>query len=183
MKVILIRHGRTQGNSLGRLIGVTDESLCAEGIEEIRKRTYPHADTVFVSPLKRCVETARLIYGDADLNIVEGMREMNFGIFDNKAHEELKDNSFYIKWLETNCESDVPEGETKREFTDRCTAAFKAALDTAEGDTAFIVHGGTVMAVLSAMTGQEFYSFLLKNGQGYICEYDGKKLTVKDKLE
>lgn len=183
MKVILIRHGRTRGNALGKLVGVTDEGLCAEGIEEIKKRTYPSADTVFVSPLKRCVETAQLIYGDIPLNITEGMREMNFGIFENKSHEELKDNPYYIKWLETNCESDVPEGETKKEFTDRCVAAFKAALDSAKGDTAFIVHGGTVMAVLSAMTGQEFYSFLLKNGQGYVCEYDGENIIVKDKLE
>ncbi len=183
MKVILIRHGKTKGNSLGKLIGVTDEGLCAEGAEEIKKRTYPTADTVFVSPLKRCVETARLIYGDTPFSIAEDMREMNFGIFENKSHEELKNDPCYIKWLETNCESSIPQGETKQEFTNRCVLAFKSAVEKAKGDTAFVVHGGTVMAVLSAMTGQAFHSFLLKNGQGYVCEYDGEKLIVKEKLE
>lgn len=183
MKVIFIRHGRTRGNSLGKLIGVTDESLCAEGIEEISSRTYPDADIVFSSPLKRCRETAELIY-KKPLNIAEGLREMNFGAFENKSHEELKDYPEYIKWLETGCESKVPEGESKGEFTDRCTAAFKEAVKGLDCDTAaFVVHGGTVMALLSAMTGRDFYSFLLKNGQGYICEYDGENLIVTDKLE
>ena len=78
----------------------------------------------------------------------------------------------------------MPKGETKKEFTERCVTAFKRALEGRDCDTAaFVVHGGTVMAVLSALTGQDFYSFLLKNGQGYECEYDSGKISVIRKLE
>lgn len=183
MKVILIRHGRTYGNSLGKLIGVTDEELCSEGIDEILSRKYPEADIVFASPLKRCVQTAKLIY-DKPINTDDGLREMNFGIFENKNHEELKEEPHYIRWLETGCESQVPQGETKREFTKRCTTAFKRILEDLDcGTAAFVVHGGTVMAVLSALTGGDFHSFLLKNGQGYVCEFDGKELKILYKLE
>lgn len=31
IKIAMIRHGKTYGNTLGRYIGVTDEPLCEEG--------------------------------------------------------------------------------------------------------------------------------------------------------
>ena len=65
MKIIFIRHGQTKGNEEKRYIGRTDESLSQKGIEEIKNRLYPDADTVWVSPMKRCVETAKIIYPDS----------------------------------------------------------------------------------------------------------------------
>jgi alpha-ribazole phosphatase len=35
MKIVLIRHGATAGNIKKRYIGITDEDLCASGIESI----------------------------------------------------------------------------------------------------------------------------------------------------
>ena len=35
MKIVLIRHGATAGNIEKRYIGITDEDLCASGIESI----------------------------------------------------------------------------------------------------------------------------------------------------
>lgn len=52
MKIIFIRHGQTKGNEEKRYIGRTDESLSQKGIEEIKNRLYPDADTVLVSPMK-----------------------------------------------------------------------------------------------------------------------------------
>ena len=46
MKIILIRHGKTEGNIKNRYIGRTDEPLCGEGLDEIRKNKYPPADFV-----------------------------------------------------------------------------------------------------------------------------------------
>ena len=48
----LIRHGQTEGNKSGKYIGVTDESLCVEGIEFLKTLQYPEIDAVFVSPEK-----------------------------------------------------------------------------------------------------------------------------------
>ena len=62
MKVVLIRHSKTAGNLLGRYIGTTDEPLCEEGIRLLENRSYPAAELVYVSPMKRCRETAALIY-------------------------------------------------------------------------------------------------------------------------
>ena len=39
IKIAMIRHGKTYGNTLGRYIGVTDEPLCEEGKKELEQRT------------------------------------------------------------------------------------------------------------------------------------------------
>ena len=62
MKLIFIRHGKTAGNLERRYIGRTDEPLCDEGIAEILGKEYHDADIVVASPMKRCVQTAELIY-------------------------------------------------------------------------------------------------------------------------
>ena len=61
LKIWLIRHGMTEGNRYQRYIGVTDEPLCEEGRELLGKFTYPKPQAVFVSPLKRCLETATIL--------------------------------------------------------------------------------------------------------------------------
>ena len=63
MKWVLIRHGKTQGNLEYRYIGSrTDESLCPQGIAELKQKQYPAVVRVFVSPMKRCLETAAFLY-------------------------------------------------------------------------------------------------------------------------
>ena len=66
MELVFIRHGKTRGNLESRYIGTTDEELCKEGIDGIRdnlyKNIYPAADIVFTSPMKRCIQTAEIIY-------------------------------------------------------------------------------------------------------------------------
>ena len=64
MKIYLIRHSMTEGNKEKRYIGTTDESLCPEGIQllEKKKGMYPEVTYVYVSPMKRCMQTAEIIY-------------------------------------------------------------------------------------------------------------------------
>ena len=56
MKIVLIRHGMTEGNVSRRYIGITDENLCPKGQqilnENIKSRKYPMADIVFSSTMK-----------------------------------------------------------------------------------------------------------------------------------
>ena len=65
-ELYLIRHGKTYGNTLGRYIGTTDEELCEEGREALKRlkagRDFAAArpDVVYASPLKRCVQTAEI---------------------------------------------------------------------------------------------------------------------------
>ncbi len=86
MRVVLIRHSKTAGNLKGRYIGTTDEPLCEEGIRLLEGKTYPTAELVYVSPMKRCRETASLIYPTLTQREEPLLRECDFGDFENKNY-------------------------------------------------------------------------------------------------
>ena len=104
MKIVLIRHGMTEGNVSRRYIGITDENLCPKGQqilnENIKSRKYPMADIVFSSTMKRCVQTAKIIYPEKDILKEELLKECDFGIFEGKNYMELLDEPLYQQWIE-----------------------------------------------------------------------------------
>lgn len=105
MKWILIRHGQTQGNREHRYIGCrTDEPLCPEGIAQLQNRHYPPVSRVFVSPMRRCVETASLLYPGVPQTIIGGFRECDFGDFENKNYAELNGRADYQAWIDSGGE-------------------------------------------------------------------------------
>ena len=75
IKLWLIRHGKTEGNKLSRYIGTTDEPLCQEGTEFLHKMDYPKVQAVYVSPLKRCVQTAEILFPGEPVHIIEELSE------------------------------------------------------------------------------------------------------------
>ena len=124
-RICLIRHGKTQGNLLGRYIGVTDECLCQEGREQIQGGVYPLAKLVFASPLRRCMETAGLIYPGIAVQTEELLRECDFGAFENKNYEELSADSRYQAWVDSGGSLPFPQGESHESFCARCREGFR----------------------------------------------------------
>lgn len=79
-EIILIRHSMTRGNLEGRYIGCrTDEPLCEEGIRLLAGRVYPAVDRIYVSPMRRCVETAQAIWGSGFPAACHGSVVQTFG--------------------------------------------------------------------------------------------------------
>ncbi len=177
MKWILIRHGQTQGNLEHRYIGYrTDESLCARGIERLKEKEYPTVQRVFVSPMKRCRETAELLYSDIPVEVIDDFRECDFGEFENKNYAELNGRSDYQAWIDSNGEMPFPDGESRAEFASRCVKAFDELVKrNMQDDCAIIAHGGTIMAIMEqyAKPKGSYYDFQVKNGNGYILRDDG----------
>ncbi len=154
MIVILRRHGKTKGNLLKQYIGITDEEVSEEGLREIKLiPTNKNVTKVYTSSLKRTIETAKILYPNAKIIQNSGLNEMNFGIFEKKSYKDLEKNEEYKKWLETNCESKCPKGESKKEFVKRVLKSFQEIIEKEklEKNLYFIVHGGTVMALLSEL--------------------------------
>lgn len=187
MKIVFIRHGKTAGNLEKRYIGRTDESLCTEGKTEILDREYPIVNTVICSPMKRCIQTAQLIYPDKKVVVVDGLRECDFGSFEKMNYEDLSGNADYQRWIDSNGKMQFPQGEAPDEFKKRCVLAFKQAVDEYNNcdSLGFIVHGGTIMAILEkyAVPHCSFYDFLVKNGCGYVVDFDGDKLTILQEIK
>ena len=175
MKYILIRHGKTRGNLERRYTGCkTDEELCPEGIAQLTARRYPDVDCVFASSMKRCIQTAGIIHPEKPVCIVDGFRECDFGDFEGCNYEELRDNPAYQAWIDSNGELPFPGGESRQQFSGRCVRAFKAVVaGLPEGDYAFVVHGGTIMAVMEHFAGGSYYDFQVQNGRGFILNGDG----------
>ncbi len=169
MRIVFIRHGKTKGNIEKRYIGSTDEELSDTGICEIEglKYKYPYAERIISSPMKRCIQTAGIIYGNA-FEICEDLRECDFGDFENKNYGELKNNGDYLKWLESGGKNGFPGGEGYYEFCGRCSECFeKIILNNDAESLAFVVHGGTIMAILERFyyKKKSFFDWRIKNGE------------------
>ncbi|MEG1501104.1 MAG: histidine phosphatase family protein, partial [Clostridiales bacterium] len=192
MRIYLLRHGKTAGNLQRLYIGSTDQPLAEAGKEEMailqRDGYYPVANKLYSSPMLRCIQTGELLYPQYIPEIVNGLQECSFGIFECLSYQELKDNKNYQKWIDSNGLGDIPQGENSRDFKLRCIRAFTGFLDHAlankEDNIALIIHGGSIMTILEAFYGEEgsFYDWQIKNGRIYCLEIDEKLWHEKRKI-
>ena len=177
MKWILIRHGQTQGNIEHRYSGCrTDEPLCAQGVKQLRGKAYPLVKRIYVSPMKRCIETAEILYPKVPMEVIDDFRECDFGAFENKNYDELNGRADYQAWIDSGGEMPFPDGESRAAFAARCIKAFdELAKRNLQEDCAMIAHGGTIMAIMEryAKPKGNYYDFQVKNGSGYILDDDG----------
>lgn len=175
----LIRHGMTRGNLLGRYIGKrSDEDLSPEGIDLCRGRTYPHADVVFASPMRRCVQTAEYLFCDKKPVVQERLSECDFGIFEGRNYQELSGEPRYQEWVDSGGTLPFPEGESREEFQDRCLEGFslciKHCIQHHYEKFAMVVHGGTIMSILDAFAvpSRNYFDWQVQNLEGYEIEID-----------
>lgn len=183
-RIYFVRHGSTAGNLKKRYIGRTDEPLCADGIaqaEALRDRGLPEVDAVFVSPLLRCCQTAEILLPGVPKTVVPDLRECDFGIFEGKNYQELVNSSDYAAWLERNCTGEIPGGDSVEAFKARCVQGFLGCLDAGD-DLLFVVHGGTIMAILEALCvpKKEFYAYHVPNCAIVYCQYRDGVLTMEE---
>lgn len=175
MKVIMTRHGLTAGNAAKQYVGGgTDIPLSKDGRAELEKLPrYNGVTKVYASSMKRTRQTAAILYPDAECIAVPGFREMHFGEFEGKDWQELSGNNAYIDWIADRCESKCPGGESRGEFVDRVAAAFEKILAHEDGsELHLVIHGGTIMALLSRYAGRDYFSSNAKPGQHWVCELD-----------
>ena len=173
LKVNMIRHGKTYGNSRGRYIGTTDEPLLLEEAEALRRYAFEETDQVFASPLMRCVQTAEILFPGQEPCLNPEFAECDFGEFENKNYQELSDNPDYQKWIDSGGTLGFPGGESMVEFQERCLAGMERVVAMSyEKDweeIALVVHGGTIMSILGAygFPKQDYFEWHVNNGEGY----------------
>ena len=156
-RISLLRHGMTYANENGIYIGKTDLPLSPKGASEIASKMdefdYPIVHKVYSSPLKRCTETAEILFPETDITKVDDLREIDFGDFENKNVEQLINNPDYKKWLKGGKDNRPPNGESLEEMTARTyTGLHNIIMDMMnEGIThsAVITHAGIISNMLS----------------------------------
>ena len=192
MKLLLIRHGATPGNLEKRYVGRTDESLTQESLEKLRKEAERIRElsgiplAVVTSPMKRCLETAEAlfpehIYREVPRFQVEGLSECDFGKFEYKNYLELSGNAEYQHFIDTMGAEGFPDGESTETFKARTVNAFREILarlfrDIEDSDKTlvFVVHVGTIMAVMEALAKERksYYDWQVGNGEGIFGEIE-----------
>lgn len=186
MVISFIRHGKTNGNLEKRYIGRTDEPLSPIGRNELFGVQYPDCDIVISSPMKRCRETAEIIYPGKKIILVKGLEECDFGDFEGKNYLELSGNPNYQKWIDSGGTLPFPNGENSDNFKKRCIEAFEneVAEYSDYENISFVVHGGTIMSVLEkyAVPKKNYFDFQVKNGHGYKTEFDGEKIRILENI-
>ncbi len=196
VKLLLVRHGATSGNAEKRYIGKTDEPLSEAGRETLRnfRAAGRYSDVsaspqfVFTSPMKRCVETAQILFPNVKPVVIENFRETDFGLFEGKNYDDLMADdelrTEYQKWIDSGGKDAFPGGESREAFIERTVQGFRSMMNLVlesraecgcaevRGeccDVVAVIHGGSIMAILSALCGGSFYDYQVENGGGYIC--------------
>jgi probable phosphoglycerate mutase len=156
VQIDVMRHAKTQWNLEKRLQGLTDIPLCAKGEQDAlvwaRRLADKPYDLILSSPLIRAEQTARIISEKAatDIEIVDGLREQDFGRWEGKTIKELREQ--FPGWVESQeargwafC---PPLGEARTAVLDRALSALARACRKNRGRRLLVVTHSSVMKIL-----------------------------------
>ena len=171
MKLYLLRHGLTEYNAKHYYQGKQDLPLSEAGRARLVRADFD-MDVVYVTPLMRTAQTAEILFPTARLEVVEGLKEMDFGIFEGRSDAEMAGEPVYEAWIKSEWQLPCPEGEAWADFADRSCAAVDRLIRDAHARGAeklvIVAHGGTQMAVLHrhALPARRLVDWLGKTAAG-----------------
>lgn len=182
-RILLIRHGMTQGNKEHRYVGTTDEGLLPESVEQLRgmrefwQKQVSMKDavgnlTVYVSPYLRAKQTADILFPGAKQVEIAEFAECRFGTFEYKNYAELNGNPDYQRFIDSGGTTAFPGGESRAEFTERVMQGFEKLLADVEESQPYtivvVAHGGTIMALMDQLSEpyKDYFDWQVKPGEG-----------------
>ncbi|AOM83827.1 histidine phosphatase family protein [Salisediminibacterium beveridgei] len=164
--IYLIRHGATGWNQTGRYLGHTNEPILEESYPVIDKlKTVADSlenPIVTSSDLLRCTQTASRLFPDTAIHFDHRLREMNFGDWEGKTKEDLKQNPDFDTWLYSFHESTIPNGEGAAEFSNRVLGwwtEYANRPDLLESSHVIVAHGGVIRVLMTHLTGTGLETF------------------------
>lgn len=194
--IFLIRHGKTLANEKRLYCGKTDLELSDNGKQELinlRKNiNYPDCDAYFTSGAKRANETFKLLYEDRQYSEIKGFFEYDFGDFEMKSYEDLKEDEDYINWIiDESGDVSCPNGESKNKYKKRIKDEFIKFVnylkDNGINSVLVVSHGGTIGTILEEFydNSKNFYSWQPSFGEGYklSVEFLEDKFEIKKVME
>ena len=159
MRLILVRHGETELNREGRILGTTDVSLNATGRAQARAVAEALlADLplkMYTSPLARALETAKIIsdaLGVTPTPLSE-LQELDAGDLDGLAAAEARARypEFASRWDRDPGTAQMPGGESLLQVQQRAWVAVTRLMDKHPDDTVVAVtHDFTIKTIVCA---------------------------------
>ena len=191
-RLYLIRHGETEENRRGILVGSTDVPLAETGREQALAlgklaRTLK-VDAIYASPLQRAVETALLVFGkEARILTDSRLRELHFGEWEGLPFAEIAEKypELWGRWLQDWENTPIPGADIFPDFARRLLGCCDEILRAHEGGSAAIVsHGGCLRAVFahyfSGAPGAGYWQFKVENATLHEIEFaDGLPILTR----
>jgi broad specificity phosphatase PhoE len=148
--LIIVRHGQTDANARGLLLGRADPALDAVGRTQASAVAAALAplrrDTRIVSsPLRRARETAALIAREGDVEIDERWIELDYGTFEGTPVADVPEDT----WRRWRADPDYAPGggESLRALGERvCAACDELVADAGARDIIVVTHVSPVKA-------------------------------------
>ncbi len=179
----LLRHGPTEANERHLYCGRMDLPLSPAGRalarETAARRPLPACDLYVASGLRRANETLSLLAGRAPEIEIAELREMDFGAFEMRGYEELKDDADYRRWIEDCTGPGVvpcPGGESAAQFNARVLEGGEKLLALEWSAALAVVHGGTIVRLMAEWfpgEGKGFYDWQPEYCRGWRVTFDG----------
>ncbi|MCL2789827.1 MAG: alpha-ribazole phosphatase [Desulfobulbus sp.] len=156
-RLYLIRHGETEQNKTGILVGSTDTPLNDHGrlqAQALRERINAlEVDAIFASPLSRAVETATLIFGDQARIITDSsLQEFHFGEWEGMHFSAIAQQypEIWQMWLTDWDKTHIPGAEAFAAFRYRVINVVEEIIKTHSGKRVAVVsHGGCIRSLLA----------------------------------
>jgi len=156
-KIYLVRHGRIDYGKERCYIGSTDLPLSKEGKNQARKLKEYFSniefEKIYVSPLKRCVETSEIIVEGRRINTIciDAFKEIHLGEWEKKSFEYIK-TAFPQQYKDRGEHMDTfvtPGGESFYQLQQRVLPTFNHILSSNNENLVIITHAGVNRVILS----------------------------------
>jgi broad specificity phosphatase PhoE len=164
MKILLIRHGQTEWNRLGRAQGHTDTPLDDEGLRQARllaDSLVGHSvATVWTSDLARALTTAEHVQRSVGGELVATplLRERSFGTAEGSMYGELRqaaDAAARAEGVTPEAFRVAPGAESEIDVWQRIVPWADEVVRT-DASIAVVSHGGTCGLLLARWLGGDF---------------------------
>ncbi len=154
--LLLIRHGETDWNRSGQVMGNQPIPLNQTGEQQARACADMLAQTpiagIVTSPVLRAVQTADIVARPhaAPVHHAPGLSEIGVGDWINRYWKDLAEDPAKRDWYTHPDRARPSGGETLREVQQRAVAAAEQALRAAQEATYVLVsHGDVIRALLA----------------------------------
>ena len=159
MNIYVARHGQTDWNKEGILLGSTDMELNETGrrqaLELKQKLQHVKFDYIISSDLKRTLETAKIVTDNISIIENSKLRERNYGILEGTSPQNI--SKFW------NVSSNLQESSVEpiKDFLIRVFNELDLILETykSSDNILIITHYGVVMAIAAYFSNKFDYCF------------------------
>ena len=178
VELVAVRHGITAWNLERRYQGQRDIPLlfpeAEAGLLALREALVDeHFDAIYASDIDRCQQTlkwAEAAREGTPLALEPRLRELDFGEYEGKVYDELKDLPHYRAWIDSVGELQIPGGESAAQLRERLDAWLSDLASNARADghkkILAVTHGGVIRELRRRFETIHFWDGTVLQAQG-----------------